>query len=732
MLPAWTHGQPPALAPAAVTCNIVAAACVGIGGGTSLFTAATCNGTGNDNTAFTSFNTWATGTWQPAHSGLIELDIPHGGNCVFSTAGNSNTFALGIKQLRVVGLGYSGNGDGATFSDNNGAGNFPYLAGGKFTGICGVGIADPASCSARLATVSAGASCVNLLDATKASLFIAPNYAMISAVDTAGSGYPPTPYFYEYPQISSVDAAHQCDGTTIGASVRFTSALQHTYKSTWPVYFPGNSGLADNGGPATLYALASGWDSSVQYFGMTFDSPGQNFGNAREILFNNVKATGVNCIIPSQNKNWVVTNADFSNCELEIDKINGVVTFNNVTVRRLKFQSASPDVFNLNNSTVTQFINGSPKKFVGLNSTINDFEPGATLYGFSTEVDCTSCTITTLGAFNASAQEVNHFNSMSGGVIMIPTPVIVSAQANNGSGLVRLTVPSTAAWTTGMKVNVSGPLNTNCSADIPSANYVVTIVDATHADLAGTTFSAGGVVAGCLMGPNFWPQALVPGENLDWQGQYQHEPPTMQITDMTQDGIATYAHTTLAGGFPSAPLSGTNLTLSVYNNLIQNYVNTTVGGVPYSPPAGSADGTYRKNTITSANSGLAINNVWGTATSITFNVTAVYAGASSINLNLGGPFVIASNGSTVTTWNPQINPKVSGPRVITLSGGVYSVTCNGSAGACSGDANLTPPDTAGISLVPGQITEQYSSLPGDIGATSVTVTIQTNTGAVAP
>ncbi len=61
----------------------------------------------------------------------------------------------------------------------------------------------------------------------------------------------------------------------------------------------------------------------------------------------------------------------------------------------------------------------------------------------------------------------------------------VTGTADNGSGAIRLTVVSTAAWTTGDKVvvaDVGGTVEAN-------GDFVVTVVDATHLDLDGTSFS---------------------------------------------------------------------------------------------------------------------------------------------------------------------------------------------------------------------------------------------------
>lgn len=66
-----------------------------------------------------------------------------------------------------------------------------------------------------------------------------------------------------------------------------------------------------------------------------------------------------------------------------------------------------------------------------------------------------------------------------------PATVAVSGAADNGSGLVRLTVSSTAQFATGNTVIVYG------IGGVPSVNqrWTATVVDGTHLDLQGSTFS---------------------------------------------------------------------------------------------------------------------------------------------------------------------------------------------------------------------------------------------------
>jgi hypothetical protein len=68
--------------------------------------------------------------------------------------------------------------------------------------------------------------------------------------------------------------------------------------------------------------------------------------------------------------------------------------------------------------------------------------------------------------------------------------------------------------------------------------------------------------------------------------------------------------------------------------------------------------------------------------------------------------------------------KIAGTRVVTPTGVTGDTGSGPVNGGCNGD-DLNAPGP--VWLVNDQITEQYSSIPSDIG--SVTVTIQTDTGA---
>lgn len=370
-----------------------------------------CNNTpGNDGPIFAAFNTWAL-----ANQGTdrVTLTIPSGAVCNFSDgiSSQASKWTNGIKDLLVLAYG-------ATLTNANSTTAF-FFPGNSLA------IFNDNAHSARLETANAGASCVNLITAALASLWSSGDWALITGLDIQGFGYPMNAHYFEYPQVSSVDAAHKCDGTTSGASIHFVAALKSTYESTWPVYNSGSVSSLDQGGPATLYAISQNWNQRVEHRGEIIDqSQVESNADAKTVIYRDVTFTGGICAIPSVNREWAAINSSFPNCVMEVDKMIGTLSLYNVTIRKLWFQSSSTDLAQVVNSNITLDFLGTPKKADIWNSTLTSFEPGATCCGRSDETVCNNCTITALGlggyVDNGTGTGANNVYTMSGGTITSP------------------------------------------------------------------------------------------------------------------------------------------------------------------------------------------------------------------------------------------------------------------------------------------------------------------------
>jgi hypothetical protein len=82
---------------------------------------------------------------------------------------------------------------------------------------------------------------------------------------------------------------------------------------------------------------------------------------------------------------------------------------------------------------------------------------------------------------------------------LAPGTIAITGAANNGSGLIRITVASTAPLATNQIIAISGVVGT---VEANAENWRITVIDGTHIDLIGSTFInayvSGGTIAGSL------------------------------------------------------------------------------------------------------------------------------------------------------------------------------------------------------------------------------------------
>lgn len=707
----------------AVVCNLNTGVATGVGAGTCVQPAnlAACNGVTDDAPAFIDFNTWAVGTWQASHTGLIGLTWT--GTCVITATttkcdeiSNSRCPFVGINSLLVYGTGTAG-------------------LTGEYISLAGQGLRQDNAHSARTATANAGDTCVTLLTAANASIFVSGRYVLMTGYDLQGIwntsyGFPPNFHYFEYIQIASISSTLNCDGVTSGASVRFTTPLVNTYKSTWPNFNSGTAFEIDSGGPATLYYLEASWNVSVEFRDMTLSRPAaQIYATGRSITYRNIvfSDSGVRCGVPSQNQTWMAINSTFPACNVELDKLVTSVTFQGGSANIINTQSSSIDTLTISNMTVAQ-LTGTPKRFIGSNSTFGVATPGATAYGRSDSFSCTNCVINSLG-WNGSDDFTARY-TMSGGVMSFPLGVSVSAVLNNGSGKPRATVSTTVGLATGIMMHTSS----TCMASINGHDTPITVIDATHVDLLnetlGTTCSSpGGYIS------NYAPAWAVPGSNVLWKGTKEAES-VFHVVDVTQDATNVYIQTNLAGGFPTLP--GLN---AVQDHPAPKF---NCSGCTGTDPAvaslaqGPADvplWSYQTYTYGGAlgTTTQPVFRVWGNFSTASFNVTNAYAGAGTLTFTLSQFFnwsVVDSTGSLVS-YGPTVNAKIACNRAVTLT------TVTGSCVPAASDSGLLPPDTvtswfpAASNSGPKYSADVSASCPG-VNCPSVTVTIQTNQGVVNP
>lgn len=375
----------------------------------------------DDAPAFMKFNTWARAN---QGSGRVVLTVPNDANCWFGSSVASiisvaNAWAAGINNLIVEGTG-------ATISAVGGAG---FWLGGR--GVCQAGIASANGCSARIETASAGATQVTLTASSMAAGYISRfpvgKWLMLGGLDTQGLwkapyGYPPNQTFFEWRRVAAVDA--------LTGVITLDRPLGNTYLSTWPNYNQGNNFEADNGGPATIWAVHDTWNASVEYRGLTINQDGQTYSPGRHVTYRGVRFGGGHGGIPTQNETWSAINTSFANVNMEVDKLIGTMTMDGVTISQIMFQSSSTDLFVMKNSTVTNRLDGGGKRTEITASKLNNFGPGIWAYGGTNGATiCIRCNITTFNFdFGIFQNDKPSPYSMSGGVISFPNT------AANGPG----------------------------------------------------------------------------------------------------------------------------------------------------------------------------------------------------------------------------------------------------------------------------------------------------------
>jgi hypothetical protein len=344
---------------------------------------AKCDGVSNDAPAFMWFNSWARAQTLP-----ITLTIPPGSICNF--ASGRNAFAVGVKNLVVSGYGATMN---ATF-------------------LGGFGVKEDNAHSSRVATTTAGATSVTLLNRRETSRFRVGRWALLSGLDVQGTwSYPPNHAIFEYALVTGIDAAT--------GQITFSGPITNSYKSTWPHY---SGAKYDIGGPATLYALDPSWDTEVEYKGLTISSKLQTYTNGRLAKYTDVTFSDCNGgggLSPTQNLKMVLTNVTMP-CTMEVDKLVSTLNIEGGTFGHLLFYSSSTTL--VANNTKIDVLNGTPQKAILSNSTIGLFVAGTLYYGRTTEISCTNCSI---GAFKnppggSLDNNVDTRYTMSAGVITVP------------------------------------------------------------------------------------------------------------------------------------------------------------------------------------------------------------------------------------------------------------------------------------------------------------------------
>lgn len=431
----------------------------------------------DDAPKFMGFNKWAR---EAQATKQVVLTVPKGANCWFGssvwspTVRLGNAWAAGINNLIVEGAG-------AIINSVGGAG---FWLGGR--GVCQAGIAAANGCSARIENAQAGAKQITLTPSSLAAGYISRfpvgKWLMLGGLDTQGLwkapyGFPPNQTFFEWRQISAVDAA-----TGI---ITLDRPLSNTYLATWPNYNQGSNFEADNGGPATIWAIDDTWNAILEYRGLAINQEGQTYSPARHVTYRDVTFGGGHGGIPTQNETWSAINTSFAGVNLETDKLIGTMIMDRVTIRQIVFQSSSTDLFIMKNSTVTGRLDGGGKRTEITDSKLNNFGPGIWAYGTTNGATiCTRCDIATFNFDFGIFQSDNPSPySMKDGVISFP-----NAAAKGSGPAHRWVVPGTNVFWTVPGYMTIGLFQVRALSQDATNTYIHTNVGGGFPTLAGPVF----------------------------------------------------------------------------------------------------------------------------------------------------------------------------------------------------------------------------------------------------
>lgn len=434
-----------------------------------------------------------------------------------------------------------------------------------------------------------------------------------------------------------------------GTTVNFSSPLVNSYKSTYPQRTP-TPGNNFFPGAASILKMEPAWNTTVTINDLTVDQSSGVYGSGRQITLNNCNFPNY-APAPTLSRLYTLNNCVFSGYQVETDKMTDEVRYNNCTAPLgISFQSASVQrAYILGGSADS--INGTPRSITIDGATIGSLIVGAN-YGATESVTVRNSSAITLSK-NLPALLMSEFTN-SAGVTMAPGVAIAD-------GIIRYSM----------------------------ANLFLT-----------------------------W---AVPGAcfYLSDNGRILNYGCTTQITDVTTDGSNYILHLNRTTPYPAAD-AGTSpapYQLICYPTRSFTGLNNT-GAVELTSMNGQTGELFGRLVLshTSTAGGTPTQRLWGALTEVRVNVTRAYTGAQgSCTMNVNGEFgntCLAPNLLTRQTWNPVINLKVAGERVITPT----TVT-----GAQSGDTLGSAP---GLIWFTGPMNQLFNhDTSGDTAGQQALVTI---------
>lgn len=339
--------------------------------------------------------------------GTGTLNIPSSGTGVYLvSSGNFGGLFEGVSSLTV-------NMTGATIA----GGSFQLGSGNQQT---------TANHSARTISVQAGSLFVILSTPSQISRFTIGDYALMTGLCLQYGGYPSNHQRFEYCLVTAIDSD---SGSPTYGKITFAEPLVNTYLSTWPLY--DSSGI-DYGGPSTLYAFTSNFNSSLTVNGGTFAHHAQTNVRGLNVVLNDCVFAGLYGPYPTMSKTSVWNRCTGLLCTMEIDKYVSNFTLNGCTWNGIRVQSTTPTRFILDNTKILLTLDGtSENTTIQNNSSVTTLSP-TNSYGITRALTVNDSTVSNFGSvtFHAAGHQIKGGNSsdngvnidftMSSGIITIP------------------------------------------------------------------------------------------------------------------------------------------------------------------------------------------------------------------------------------------------------------------------------------------------------------------------
>lgn len=625
-----------------------------------------------------------------------------------------NTFSLpwagGMTSLAITATG-------ATLQEGSGGG-----VGLGSLHMTQRGIDEASGQSARIQSAAIGATSVTLTPASASAGHISRanvgRWMLVAGFNIQDQfqspyGWPPNFHFIDFVQITAIN----------GNTISFTPALQNFYSDQWPEVNRGSGFEGDAAGSASVFFLHPDWDHVTTVTDGTYINSNLIKCEGKTFVMNGGDSSIGLPIFPTVNKNWKAINHTANTALVEHDKINDLVEVEGGTYKQWHCQSSSTRELRITgasikgNPTATDGgINGTPRNTYIDNCDIGYLGIGPTAYGRADTFRCTNSTIAggisggviENGPSNASVQD---YMTMTNGVITIP-------RCFSEYGI-RCFPPDPYGRNVCFWSGNPGPISSFAVLSVTadpwpalddqtSATNVSITSGSKSLSVSSSIFTSGDVGKVIIIpgagGGSASLRTYITAFTSDTQVTLYHAAgSTLSASSRTirWGTCNSYIQTNQSGGFPSSSLYGTKLSIKVpaaravyFENCVGNEqaVDLSQAAARDRPLDSYTKREYR-SLPTAASNGFRLSSAGalagagskvpmvGNIQSIKFNVTRAYTGVQgTLTAGLGQFQIFLIIGGSLVAYNPRINMKITGERVITIG----NVT-----GAQTGDANLS-------------------------------------------